>query len=83
VRSDLVAVAPEITGPIIALHIVDNQPIKKGDRLVTIDPLPFQLDVNQRQAQIDESAALLKVAQEELATAMRPSIRRPRPSLCR
>jgi multidrug efflux system membrane fusion protein len=69
VRSDLVAVAPEITGPITAVHIVDNQPIKKGDRLVTIDPLPFQLDVNQRQAQIDESAALLKVAREELATA--------------
>ncbi len=69
VRSDLVAVAPEITGPIIAVHIVDNQPIKKGDKLVTIDPVPFQLEVNQRQAQIDESAALLKVSQEELSTA--------------
>jgi multidrug efflux system membrane fusion protein len=69
VRSDLVAVAPEITGPVSAVHIVDNQPIKKGDKLATIDPLPFQLEVNQRQAQIDESAALLKVAQEELATA--------------
>ncbi len=69
VRSDLVAVAPEITGPIIAVHIVDNQPIKKGDRLVTIDPVPFQLAVNQRQAQIDEALALLKVSQEELSTA--------------
>jgi len=69
VRSDLVAVAPEITGPIVAVHIVDNQPVRKGDRLLTIDPVPFRLDVNQRQAQIDESAALLKVAQEELATA--------------
>ena len=69
VRSDLVAVAPEITGPISAVHVVDNQTVKKGDPLVTIDPVPFQLDVNQRQAQIDESAALLKVSQEELATA--------------
>jgi multidrug efflux system membrane fusion protein len=69
VRSDLVAVAPEITGPIVAVHIVDNQPIRKGDRLVTIDPVPFQLEANQRQAQIDESAALLRVAQEELSTA--------------
>ena len=69
VRSDLVAVAPEITGPIIAVHVVDNQTVKKGDPLVTIDPVPFQLDVNQRQAQIDESAALLKVAQEELSSS--------------
>ncbi|MEA2811718.1 MAG: rane fusion protein multidrug efflux system [Rhodospirillaceae bacterium] len=69
VRSDLVAVAPEVTGPIIALYIVDNQQIKKGDKLFTIDPVPFQLEVNQRQAQIEEQTALVKVAQEELATA--------------
>ncbi|MGZ3341588.1 MAG: HlyD family secretion protein, partial [Reyranella sp.] len=69
VRSDLVAVAPEITGPIITVHVVDNQTVKKGDKLVSIDPVPFQLDVNTRQAQIDEAASLLKVAQEQLATA--------------
>ncbi len=69
VRSDLVAVAPEVTGPIIALYIVDNQAIKKGDRIYKIDPTPFQLEVNQRQAQIEEQTAQVKVAQEELATA--------------
>jgi multidrug efflux system membrane fusion protein len=69
VRSDLVAVAPEITGRIIAVHVVDNQQVKVGDKLVTIDPTPFQLEVNQRQAQIDESTALVKVAQEELASS--------------
>ena len=56
-------------GPIIALYVVDNQTVKKGDKLFTIDPVPFQLEVNQRQAQIEEQTALLKVAQEQLATA--------------
>jgi multidrug efflux system membrane fusion protein len=69
VRSDLVAVASEVTGPIIAVHVIDNQTVKKGDKLASIDPVPFQLDVNTRQAQIDEAASLLKVAQEQLATA--------------
>ncbi|HSS86405.1 MAG TPA: HlyD family secretion protein [Reyranella sp.] len=69
VRSDLVAVAPEVTGRIIAVHVVDNQTVKKGDKLISIDPVPFQLDVNTRQAQIDEAASLLKVAQEQLSTA--------------
>jgi multidrug efflux system membrane fusion protein len=69
VRSDLVAVAPEITGRIIAVHVVDNQPVKKGDKLVTIDPVPFQLVVNQYKAEIERETALLKVAQEELDTA--------------
>ena len=54
VRSDLVALAPEITGRIIAVHIVDNQAVKKGDLLVTIDPVPFQLVVNQTKAQIEQ-----------------------------
>ncbi len=69
VRSDLVAVAPQVTGQIIQVHVVDNQDVKIGDRLYTIDPEPFQLVVNQWQAQIDRAAAQLKVAQEELALA--------------
>ena len=69
VRSDLVAVAPQVTGQIVEVHVVDNQDVKIGDRLYTIDPEPFQLVVNQWQAQFDRAAAQLKVAQEELALA--------------
>ena len=69
VRSDLIGVAPEVTGPIIALYVVDNQQIKKGEKIYKIDPTPFQLEVNTRQAQIEEQTALVKVAQEELETA--------------
>jgi len=69
VRSDLVAVAPQVSGQIIEVHVVDNQDIKIGDKLFTIDPEPFQLVVNQWKAQIDRAAAQLKVAREELALA--------------
>jgi membrane fusion protein, multidrug efflux system len=69
VRSDLIGVAPEVTGPIIGLYVVDNQAVKKGDKIYKIDPVPFQLEVNTRQAQIEEQTALVKVAQEELATS--------------
>src|SRR4029453_11940321 len=69
VRSDLIGVAPEVTGPIISLYVVDNQQIKKGDKIYKIDPTPFQLEVNTRQAQIEEQSALVKVSQEELETA--------------
>lgn len=69
VRSDLVAVAPQVTGQITEVHVVDNQDVKIGDKLFTIDPEPFQLVVNQWKAQIDRAAAQLKVAEEELALA--------------
>ena len=69
VRSDLVAIASEVTGPVLKVHVVDNQDVKKGDKLFTIDPVPFQLVVNQRQAEIDEQKALVKVSQEELSSS--------------
>ena len=69
VRSDLVAIASEVTGPILKVHVVDNQDVKKGDKLFTIDPVPFQLVVNQRQAEIDEQKALVKVSEEELSSS--------------
>jgi membrane fusion protein, multidrug efflux system len=69
VRSDLIAVAPEVTGRVIGVHIVDNQDVKAGDRLVSLDPEPFALAVNQRKAELAEAKAGLQAAHDELATA--------------
>ena len=57
VRSDLINVAPQVTGKILAVHVRDNQDVRRGDLLVTIDPEPFKLEVAERQAQIHEAAA--------------------------
>src|SRR5438034_8350507 len=43
VTSDLVAVAPQISGRIVAVPIVDNQAVTQGEILAEIDPTPFQL----------------------------------------
>jgi membrane fusion protein, multidrug efflux system len=69
VRSDLVGVAPQVTGQIVAVHVIDNQPVKRGDALVTIDPVPFQLVIAQRQAEIDEAKAQIAADQQEIAVA--------------
>jgi multidrug efflux system membrane fusion protein len=57
VRSDLVNVAPQVTGHILAVHVLDNQAVRRGDPLVSIDPEPFKLEVDRRQAQIRETEA--------------------------
>ncbi len=69
VRSDLVGVAPQVTGQIVAVHVIDNQPVKRGDPLVTIDPVPFQLLIAQHQAEIDEARAQIAADQQEIAVA--------------
>ncbi len=69
VRSDLVAIAPEITGRVVAVHVTDNQTIHAGDPLITIDPVPFQLAVDQQQALIAQARAQLGADQNDITAA--------------
>jgi membrane fusion protein, multidrug efflux system len=57
VTSDFIDVAPYISGRIVSVNIVDNQTIKKGELLATIDPTPFQLSLNEKQAKRTEADA--------------------------
>ena len=61
VRSDLVAVAPEVAGIVKTVVVVDNQKVAAGDKLATIDPEPFQLQVDLKQQQIASLEALVAV----------------------
>ena len=69
VRSDLVGVAPEVTGRVIAVHALDNQAVQAGDPLITIDPVPFQLVVAQHRASVDEARAQIRADTDALAAA--------------
>jgi membrane fusion protein, multidrug efflux system len=69
VTSDLVALAPEVTGRIIEVKVTDNQSVQKGDLLALIDPVPFQLTADQRRAEVDEAAQQVTVDQDMIATA--------------
>jgi multidrug efflux system membrane fusion protein len=69
VRSDLVAVAPQVTGRIVAVHVTDNQTVKRGDKLVSIDPVPFQLVIAQRAADIDAARAQADADRDAIAAA--------------
>jgi multidrug efflux system membrane fusion protein len=69
VTSDLVAVAPQVTGRIVAVHIVDNQTVKKGDLLAEIDPKPFRLLLDEEQAKRTEAEAQLAVDHDAIKSA--------------
>lgn len=69
VRSDLIGVAAQVTGQIVAVHVHDNQTVAAGDPLISLDPVPFQLAVAQRQAQVNEANAQLRADQDAIAGA--------------
>jgi multidrug efflux system membrane fusion protein len=67
VKSDLVSLAPQVTGRIIAVHVSDNQNVVEGDRLASIDPTPFQLALDQRRAEAAEARG--QIASDEARIA--------------
>ena len=57
VRSELVGIAPQVTGTVVSVDVHDNQAVHHGDLLFKIDPEPFQLVVDERQAALREATA--------------------------
>jgi membrane fusion protein (multidrug efflux system) len=53
------SVAPRVAGSVISLDVTDNQFVHAGDPLVHLDPRPFQLALDQAQANLDTARAQL------------------------
>ena len=45
-------IAPEVSGRLVAIHVVNNQLVRRGDVLAEIDPEPFQLRLQQARAKV-------------------------------
>jgi multidrug resistance efflux pump len=54
-----VQIVPRVTGRVIEVGVEPNRPIKKGDVLFRIDPVPFQLKVRAAQANVEQLRAKL------------------------
>src|SRR5271154_5503996 len=57
IQSDLVAVAPEVAGIVQSVVVHYNQWVSAGDLIATIDPRPFQLEVDLKQQRVAVLAA--------------------------
>ena len=55
-----VLVSPQVTGSIISVNVTDNQIVKKGDLLATIDARNYKAAVDQADAQIRQNEATEK-----------------------
>lgn len=69
----LVQIAPEVSGPVVAVGVRDNREVRKGQTLFRIDPSPFQISLRAAQASLavamqgaDSSAADIRVADAQL-----------------
>jgi len=51
VRAQVIQITPRVSGPVVKLPITDNQLVKAGDVLFTIDPRTFEANLEQARAQ--------------------------------
>jgi multidrug efflux system membrane fusion protein len=52
VRANTVGIAPHVSGPIVNLPVVDNQPVREGDLLFEVDPRPYQHTLEKAETQL-------------------------------
>jgi HlyD family secretion protein len=62
-----VQVGTYVSGPIQALDVDFNSPVRKGQRVAKIDPRPFALRVQQAEAELANAHAALTKARADLA----------------
>lgn len=67
VRAEVVDIASQVSGKVIALPVIDNQQVKKGDILFVIDPVDYRLALAQAEATVHSREFDLKVQQQEAA----------------
>jgi len=67
-----IQLVPQVNGKVIFASpvLVDGGQFKKGDTLLRIDPLDYQLAVTLAQARVKDSESRLRVAEEEAAAAI-------------
>lgn len=52
VRAEQVGITPQVSGSILQLNVTDNQRVKAGEVLFTIDDTPYRIAVLNAQAQL-------------------------------
>jgi multidrug resistance efflux pump len=62
VVADIVQVAPDVSGWITNVYVIDNEIVKKGQKLLTIDQSRYQLAFMQAQADLDSQQIALAQA---------------------
>ncbi len=61
-----VEVRARVSGYLDSIHFNDGQMVNKGDLLFTIDPRPFQADLDRSNAEVERANSRLELANREL-----------------
>lgn len=75
IEGHIVSISPKVSGFITEVMIDDNQQVKKGDLLVTIDPRDYEAKVNSYQAALQVEKAEAEKAKASISAAQAQATR--------
>jgi len=67
VAREVVTIQPQVTGRITKIHFTDGADVKTGDALFTIDPRPYQAQLDAAEANLASAKAALALAKSQFA----------------
>ena len=67
VAREVVSIQPQVSGRITQIHFTDGADVKAGDLLFTIDPRPYQAQLQQAEANLAQAEAALSLAKSSFA----------------
>lgn len=65
----VISIAPQVSGPVLQVPVVDNQAVKKGELLFEIEPAPFQLALDDANARLAAARQQFEMATSEVKAA--------------
>ncbi|NOC46708.1 HlyD family secretion protein [Ruegeria sp. HKCCD7559] len=67
--ANIIYVAAQVTGQVADVHVIENQPVKNGDLLFTIDDTHFKASVDAAKANLDSAIQQAKSYSTQIAAA--------------
>lgn len=69
IEGDIAVISPKVSGYVTKVHVVDNQEVKAGDPLVTLDDGDYRIALEQTEAQVRTQELSLSRIDAQLAGA--------------
>lgn len=71
VSAEVIQLAPDVSGPVVQVNIVDNAPVKQGDVLFVVDQARYKIAEEQAGAALAQAHAMLVQKQSAVAQVQR------------
>jgi len=70
VRAEVVRIAPDVSGLVTKVSVIDNQDVKKGDVLFEVDPERYRIALEQAEANLNAAKASARAAGANIDAVM-------------